>query len=167
MKISFILNGEDVSLEADSGLRLVDILRNSFELRGSKNGCNTGICGTCSVILNGELVKSCLVPAFKVRNSEIITFEGFSQTDEYMDFALGFREAGFDNCSFCMSGKILAAEALLTRNPRPSRNDILRAFQGTRCRCTGPENLVRAVTAVIEHRRRRINEASSERRFSS
>ena len=157
MTIDFILNGEDVSIDVDAGIRLVDILREHFSLTGTKTSCNTGNCGSCSVIFNGEMMKSCLIPAFKVQNSEVITIEGISQTDEYRDYSPDFIEKELVNCGICSSGKILAAETLLSKNQRPSREEILGAFQGIRCRCTSPPNLVRGIMAVIEERRRRLH----------
>ena len=156
MTMSFILNGEDV--EVDSGMenRLVNILRDSFNLLGTKTGCFSGTCGTCSIIFNGNVVKSCLIPAYKIRNCEIITIEGFSQTNEYNDIILGFSETGLENCNFCRTSKILATEVLLSRNMQPSKNEILSAFQGIRCRCTEPEELVLGVISVCEFRRRRL-----------
>ena len=161
MTIDFILNGEDVVIRTDGENRLSDILRGNFRLLRAKAGCYIGTCGSCSVIFNGDVVKSCLIPAFKIRNSEIITIEGFSQTVEYQDIVHGFSEAGVENCGFCNTGKILATEALLGRNPRPSREQILVAFHDIRCRCTEPESLVRGVTAVVEYRRRRLYGRSS------
>ena len=161
MKIEFILNGEDVTVDAEAGNRLVDILRRRFQLTGTKEGCLNGNCGICSIILNGNVVKSCLVPAFKVQDSEIITIEGFSLTDEYQDIVLGFSEAGLEDCGFCTTGKILAAEALISRNLRPSKEEILKAFFGMKCRCTEPEELIPAVLAATEHRRRRLYGRSS------
>jgi carbon-monoxide dehydrogenase small subunit len=108
------------------------------------------------VIFNGAVVQACLIPAFRIRGSEIITIEGFSQTDEYQDIAAGFAEAKVMNCGFCDTGKILAAEALLSRKNRPNREDILAAFNGVRCRCTEPDSLVAGVQAVAEMRRRRL-----------
>ena len=156
MTIGFILNGEDVSVDADPGKRLTDILRRSFNLSRTKKGCYTGICSSCLVIINGDIVQSCLIPLFKVQGSEVITIEGFAQTDEYMDFYLGFKEAGLENCGFCNSGKILTAEALLNRNPRPAREDIIAAFEGIKCRCNSLENLIAGIMSAIEQRRRRI-----------
>ena len=161
MTIGFILNGDDLELESDAENRLVDILRNNLGLLGTKTSCYMGQCGACSIIFkgskggNGEVVKSCLIPAFKVSNSEIITIEGFSQTDEYQDILLGFSEAGLVNCGFCNTGKILTAEALLGRNRDPSRDEILSAFNGIKCRCTEPEELVQGVVKAAEYRRRR------------
>ena len=161
MKMSFILNGEDVEVDSTMENRLVDILRDSFSLLGTKTGCYTGTCGTCSVIFNGNVVKSCLIPAYKIHNCEIITIEGFSQTNEYKDIVLGFSETELENCSFCHTSKILATEVLLSRNMQPSKNEILSAFRGIRCRCTEPEELVSGVMAVCDLRRRRLYGRSS------
>jgi len=154
MTIGFILNGDDLELQSDAENRLVDILRNNFGLLGTKSSCYIGQCGTCSVIFNGEVVKSCLIPAFKVQSSEIITIEGFSQTDEYQDIVQGFADAGLENCGFCSTGKIMTTEALLDKNKNPSREEILSAFNGIKCRCTEPEELVQAVTKAAEYRRK-------------
>ena len=161
MTIGFILNGEDVEARTSAEIRLDDILRDTFSLLGTKAGCNTGNCGACSVILNGDVVKACLIPAFRIRDSEIITIEGFSQTDEYQDIIRAFEEVGVESCGFCDTGKILAMEALLSRNPRPSQDEILAGFHGIRCRCTEPEALVRVVTATVEYRRQRLYGRSS------
>jgi carbon-monoxide dehydrogenase small subunit len=156
MNMGFILNGEDVTADSNPESTLVDILRNNFSLLGAKTGCNIGACGTCLIIFNGNVVKSCLIPAFKIRGCEIITIEGFSQTIDYQDIVLGFSEAGVEDCGFCTTGKILATEALLGRNNAPSREEILAAFNGIRCRCTEPEGLVQGVLAASEYRRRRL-----------
>jgi carbon-monoxide dehydrogenase small subunit len=156
MTIDFILNGEDVVVRCGAELRLVDILRDSFGLTGTKVSCLSGCCGACTVIFNGLIVQSCLIPAFHVRGSEIITIEGFSQTDEYQDIVEGFSRAALWNCAICQNGKILAAEALLERSPRPEGPEILRAFSGVRCRCTDPDTLVKAIQLSAEIRQRRI-----------
>jgi len=161
MTIGFILNGEDVVAHTDPAVRLVDILRNTFKLTGTKAGCCVGNCGACSVIFNGDVVKACLIPAFKIRGSEIITIEGFSQTDEYQEIIRAFSEEGASGCGFCDTGKILAIEALLSRNPRPSKVETLVAFHGIRCRCNDPVELVRVVMAAVEYRRRRLYGRSS------
>ncbi|MDR3147360.1 MAG: 2Fe-2S iron-sulfur cluster binding domain-containing protein [Treponema sp.] len=156
MTIDFILNGEDVVVRGGAELRLVDILRDSFALSGTKTSCLTGCCGACTVIFNGLIVQSCLVPAFRIRGSEVITIEGFSQTDEYQDIAEAFSRSALWSCAVCENGKILAAEALLERIPRPERQDILTAFSGIHCRCTDPDTLVKAVQLAAEIRQRRI-----------
>jgi carbon-monoxide dehydrogenase small subunit len=154
--IDFILNGEDVVARTEADLRLIDILRDTFALSGTKTGCLTGCCGACTVIFNGVIVQSCLIPAFSIRGSEIITIEGFSQTDEYQDIVEGFARTGLENCAVCANGKILAAEALLEQIPRPEKQEILHAFSGIRCRCTDPDALVEAVQAVADIRHGRI-----------
>jgi carbon-monoxide dehydrogenase small subunit len=156
MTIGFILNGEDVSVQINADIRLIDILRRSFSVTGAKPGCLCGRCGACSVIFNGEVTKSCLIPAFRVHGSEIITIEGFSQNDEYQDIISGFARAGVETCGYCTTGKILAVEALLSKNPRPSKAAILAGFQGIKCRCTEPESLVNGVMATADIRQRRL-----------
>lgn len=156
MTIGFILNGEDVVIRVDAERRLIDILRGTFQLMGAKNGCYSGNCGLCSVLLNDEVVNSCLIPAFKISGTEIVTIEGFSQTDEYQDIIRGFSEAGVDNCGYCDAGKILTVEALLSKKPHPDRRDIFQAFQGVKCRCTEPESLINAVLIIADLRQRRL-----------
>jgi carbon-monoxide dehydrogenase small subunit len=162
MNMTFILNGEDVTVDANPESALVDILRNDFNLLGAKTGCNIGACGACLIIFNGNVVKSCLIPAFKIRGCEIITIEGFSQTIDYQDIIQGFSGTSYEDCGFCNTGKILAAEALLSRNNAPSREEILSAFKGVRCRCTEPEGLVQGVLSASEYRRRRLYGHSSK-----
>jgi carbon-monoxide dehydrogenase small subunit len=156
MTIAFILNGDDVVIRTEADIRLIDILRNNFGLTGAKNGCLKGTCGACTVIFNGAITQACLIPAFRIRGSEIITIEGFSQTDEYQDIIGGFSRTALENCGFCTTGKILAAEALLERNSRPNREEILAGFSGIRCRCTDPDSLVEALLAVADIRQRRL-----------
>jgi len=156
MTIGFILNGEDVVLQSDASQRLVDILRDHFNLTGTKAGCYQGRCGTCSIILNGKVVPACQVSAFKVRGGEVITIEGFATTDEYQDIVEGFAKAGVVTCGFCDGGKILATEALLEKEQEPSRETILAAFDGVPCRCTEPGALVAGVTLAAELRRKRL-----------
>jgi carbon-monoxide dehydrogenase small subunit len=156
MTVGFILNGEDVVVRSEPNVRLVDILRVNFGLLGVKTGCLSGKCGFCTVLFNGNVSLACLIPAFKLSGNEIITIEGYSQTDEYHDILLGFSEAGMENCGFCNSSKILATEALLSRNKQPSRSEILAAFNGIKCRCTEPEELIKGVLKVLGHRRRRV-----------
>ena len=156
MNFTFILNGEDVAVYAPAEARLVDILRDDFGLFGAKAACCSGTCGCCSIIFNGNVVKSCLVPVFKIGGSEIITIEGFSQTDEYRDIARGFSQAGLENCAFCDTAKILATQALLGRNSRPAKEEILSAFAGIKCRCTERDELLEGVMAAVEYRGRTL-----------
>jgi carbon-monoxide dehydrogenase small subunit len=156
MTIRFILNGEDELVSAEANQRLIYILREQLELTEAKCGCLNGNCGACSVIFNGIITLSCLIPAFRVQGSEVITLEGFSQTLEYQDIAEGFAKAGVENCGFCDAGKILGAELLLEQTFQPSKEDFLTAFRGIRCRCTNAESLYQGVLAAGDIRRRRI-----------
>ncbi len=156
MTINFILNGEDVTVNADADTRLIDILRREFSLFGAKAGCLGGRCGACSVLFNGETVKACLIPAFRLNWSEVVTIEGFSQNVEYEDIVTLFAELGVETCGYCTTGKILTVESLLSKNPQPSRTAILAGFQGLKCRCTEPEALVNAVVAIADRRQRRL-----------
>jgi carbon-monoxide dehydrogenase small subunit len=167
--VNFILNGEDAEVQTGANTRLLDILRDNFKLMGAKAGCRSGNCGVCFVIVinrensreSGRVMPSCLIPAFHVRGREVITIEGFSQNNEYQDIIEGFSQAGVENCGYCDSAKILVTEALLEQTPRPSRQEILAAFRGIRCRCTDPESLVEGVLAAAETRRRRVYGRSS------
>lgn len=161
MTIGFILNGEDVVVQSAADRRLVDILRENFKLLGAKAGCRLGRCGSCYILFNGKLAPSCLLPAFAVRGGEVVTIEGFAQTDEYQDIVSGFSRAGVENCGYCDAGKILAAEALLDRNPRPSGEEILSAFDGNLCRCTDARLLAEGVAQAAELRQRRLYGRSS------
>jgi carbon-monoxide dehydrogenase small subunit len=156
MTIGFILNGEDVVIRSEADARLIDILRGNFGLLGAKAGCLTGKCGFCSIIFNGRLSQACLIPAFRIRGSEIITIEGFSQTSEYQDILAGFAEAKMENCGYCDAGKILAAETLLEQTASPDREAILAAFSGIKCRCTDRDKLVEAIGITAKLRQRRL-----------
>ncbi|MDR2553479.1 MAG: 2Fe-2S iron-sulfur cluster binding domain-containing protein [Treponema sp.] len=156
MTIRFILNGEDMEIDAEANQRLINILRDQFSLTAAKEGCLKGSCGACAVIYNGSVSPACLIPAFRIQGSEIITLEGFSQTMEYQDIAAGFARAGVDSCGFCDAGKILAAEMLLEEDLRPSREEFTASFRGIRCGCTDTETLYQGVLSAGEERQKRI-----------
>ena len=156
MTVNFILNGEDVSVTCDAGVRLIDILRGDFGLFGAKAGCLTGQCGACSVILNEKVVPACLIPAFRIKGREIITIEGFSQTIEYQEIVDGFASSHVGNCGYCEAGKILCTEALLEQNTAPSNEEILFGFSGIKCRCTNVERILKAVNEIAGIRYRRL-----------
>lgn len=161
MNVSFILNGEDVTVTTEAGVRLIDILRENFKLTGAKSGCLKGQCGACTILLNSKVALACLIPAFKIRGSEIITIEGFSQTDEYNDIVTSFKEVHLGNCGYCEAGKILCTQALLGRNANPSREEIIKSFAGIKCRCTNIERLIEAVNHTIGLRQKRLYGRSS------
>ena len=156
MTISFILNGEDVLIRCEANARLIDILRVNFGLLGAKAGCLIGKCGCCAVLLNGQVIHACLIPAFRLHGSEIITIEGFFQTEEYQDIISGFSQAGLMNCDYCGTSKALNAANLLDKNQRPSPQEILEAFKGIKCRCTDPQQLLEGVEKAAKTRHKRL-----------
>jgi len=156
MIIRFILNGEDVEISVGANQLLISILREQLAHTAAKSGCLCGNCGACSIIFNGAVSPSCMIPAFRIHGCEIITLEGFSQTLEYQDIIDGFAIAGVENCGYCDAGKILSSEILLEQNFQPSKEDFTAAFQGVRCRCTDAESLYQGILAAGELRRRRI-----------
>jgi carbon-monoxide dehydrogenase small subunit len=162
MTIAFILNGEDVTADVEPSRRLIDILRNNFRLNGGKTGCFGGRCGACAVIFNGAVSSACLIPAFRVHGSEVITIEGFSLTEEYNDIMHGFNLHGVENCGFCNASKILLTETLLTEKELPPHDEILAAFDGIRCRCTLGESLTDAVLSASLLRHRRLLERNGK-----
>jgi carbon-monoxide dehydrogenase small subunit len=156
MTVRFILNGEDMEINVESNQRLITILREGFGLGSAKSGCFHGSCGACSVIFNGAVSPSCLIPAFRLQGSEIITLEGFSQQDEDQDIAAGFAETGVESCGYCDAGNILTTELLLETNLQPSKEVFLAAFRSIRCRCTDMEKLYQGILAAGTARQRRI-----------
>jgi carbon-monoxide dehydrogenase small subunit len=157
MTINFILNGEDVIFRGEAESKLIDILRGSFGLFGAKPGCISGQCGACTVIYNGFVSPACLIPAFKIKGCEIITIEGFSQTDEYNEIICAFAEVHLGNCGYCEASKVLCTEALLDRFENPSKDEILLGFSGIKCRCTNIERLIEAVNIIAENRKRSVD----------
>ncbi len=152
MTIDFILNGEDVGVKADALERLSDILRERFDLSSTTSDCRSGICGKCVVFLDGRLVNSCLVPAFKVRGREIVSFEGFKSTDTYAECQRAFAQAGVEFCGFCDHAYAMALGALLDAQVRPSDSAIEETMSSVYCRCATPSTVLRAVRAAVETR---------------
>ena len=156
MTLSFILNGDDVQAKFRSGDRLVDVLREQFGLVAAKADCRKGSCGKCLVLVNGRLVPSCMLPAFRVRGKEVVTFEGYSQTEDFKDIRQGIAESGLETCGFCDAGTVLAIASLLETRQRPPRAEILEYLSMVQCRCSDPETMISAVLAAAEARARRL-----------
>ncbi|MDD3109670.1 MAG: (2Fe-2S)-binding protein [Eubacteriales bacterium] len=148
--ISFVLNGKPASLRTDPLRRLLDILREDFALTGTKEGCGQGECGACAVLLDGQLVNSCLVPAIAVSGKQVLTIEGFRATPRYALLRACFEQAGAVQCGFCTPGMLMAAEALLRRNPAPTQDEIRTALSGNLCRCTGYAAILKAVETAAK-----------------
>lgn len=148
--IRFELNGKKVSTDADPSRRLIDVLRGEFNLTGPKEGCGEGECGACAVLADGILLNSCITPLGNAAGRKILTVEGIRDTEKYRLLEKCFAEAGAVQCGFCTPGMIMAAEALLLKNPAPSEEDIREAISGNLCRCTGYNMIIEAVKAAAE-----------------
>ena len=144
------VNGSEYRLAISPDRMLVDMLRDDLGLTGTKKGCESGECGACSVIMNGKLVNSCLVPAMKADGSEIITVEGLASNGDLHPLQRAFWEKGAVQCGYCTPGMLLAAKHLLDKNPHPSIDEIKTAISGNLCRCTGYKKIIEAIQYVAE-----------------
>ena len=143
--IKFKLNGKNVAVELDPSMRLIDVLREHFSLKGVKEGCGEGSCGACVVLMDGYSVNSCLLPLANVEGREIVTIEGFKETKQFDVLQKAFAEVGGSQCGFCSPGMIIAAQSLLSHNPHPTEEEIRAHMSGNLCRCTGYQAIVQAV----------------------
>ena len=150
MRISLTVNGERREADLWGGESLLSMLRDTLELPGSKNACEQGECGSCSVLLDGELVCSCLVLAAQADGHEVVTVEGLADGDELAPLQRAFLEHGGVQCGFCTPGMLISATALLRANPDPSEDDVRIALSGNLCRCTGYGGIVGAVRDVAQ-----------------
>ena len=150
MKLDFNLNGVQTSVEVEPTMRLLDLLRTSFDLTACKEGCGEGACGACAVLLDGRLVNSCLIPVVLVEGRSVLTLEGYRESDRFKALKQGFEEAGSVQCGFCTPGFILAAEALLSHSPHPTEAEIRSAIEGNLCRCTGYSMIVDGILIAAE-----------------
>jgi aerobic-type carbon monoxide dehydrogenase small subunit (CoxS/CutS family) len=149
MRIEFRLNHQPVAVDASPDITLLTLLRDHLGLTGTKEGCEVGECGACSVILDGRLVNSCLVLAPQVEGREVITIEGMrAPNGGPNDLQENLIEYGAVQCGFCIPGVVLAGEALLMHNPQPTRAEIRVALAGNLCRCTGYQHMVDAIEAT-------------------
>lgn len=152
--ISFFLNGSEVNVTLKDHMRLIDCLRETLNLTGTKEGCGEGECGACTVLVNGQAVNSCLYPAPEAEGKNVLTIEGLQDSENRLSFIQkAFVELGAIQCGFCTPGMILATKALLDSNPDPSDQDIRAALQGNLCRCTGYVQIVEAVKQAAENMR--------------
>jgi len=139
------LNGADRRLEAPSGLKLLDLLRDYAGLTGAKLGCGEGQCGSCTVLLNGRAVKSCLIPATSAAGADVVTIEGLAEGGILHPVQRAFLETSALQCGFCTPGMILGAVALLNANPKPSEEEVIRGMNGHICRCGAYQRIVEAI----------------------
>ena len=151
--IELTVNDEPRELLAPPGTTLLTTLRETLGLTAAKRGCAQGTCGTCTVLLDGEPVMSCLVPVETIDGATVQTLEGVAGADGGLDeVQAAFLEGFATQCGFCTSGMIMAAEGLLAANPEPTRDDVVRAISGNVCRCTGYESIVNAILDAATRR---------------
>ena len=146
--VSVEVNGTTYEREVEARRLLIHFLRDDLDLTGSHVGCDTGNCGACSVLLDGTLVKSCMLLALQADGATIETVEGLAEDEQLSPLQQAFSDHHALQCGYCTPGMLMSATALLRDNPRPSEEDISRAIQGNICRCTGYWNIVTAVKAA-------------------
>ena len=149
-RIHLRVNGEDYEVEVEPRRRLLDVLREDLELTGTKEGCGTGDCGACSVILNGQLINSCLKLAVSADGADILTIEGLAQGGQLHPLQEAFMEKGGLQCGICTPGMLLAAKNLLDENPQPTVDEIRFGLAGNLCRCTGYTKIIESVQEAAE-----------------
>jgi len=142
------INGDEQELYIHTNRTLLDVLRNDLRLTGAKEGCGLGECGTCTVLLDGVPVKSCLVLAAEAEGKEILTVEGLSKDSKLHPVQKAFIENHAFQCGFCTPAMLLTAKALLEKNPDPAEEEIKKAISGNICRCTGYEDIVSAIMSA-------------------
>jgi carbon-monoxide dehydrogenase small subunit len=154
MRIEFWLNGQSTSADAPEDVTLLAFLRDRLGLTGTKEGCGVGECGACSVLVDGKLMNSCLLLAPQIAGRRVTTIEGIRGADGGPnDLQRAFIDQGAVQCGYCIPGMVLAGEALLARNPEPTRQEIREAIAGNLCRCTGYQQIVDAIEVTAEARR--------------
>ena len=150
MTVELTVDGRAIAVDVGADESLLFVLRERLDVRGAKDACWEGVCGSCSVLLDGRLVPACLVPAIQTRGSDVVTVAGLTESGraERVQQALG--EIGAIQCGFCTPGVVVAAVALLERDPSPDEEAIRAALVGNLCRCTGYARIVRAIRAASE-----------------
>ena len=151
-EITVKVNGEDYACEVEGRLTLADFLRHHINLTGTHLGCEHGVCGACTVLVNGKTARGCLMLAVQADESEITTVEGLAVNGELNDLQQAFMEHHALQCGFCTPGMLMTLTELLQENPHPKEQDVRDAISGNICRCTGYQGIVAAVLAVAEQR---------------
>jgi aerobic carbon-monoxide dehydrogenase small subunit len=155
VSISLQVNGERVDAHILPRLNLADFLREHLYLTGTHVGCEHGVCGACTVRMNGEIVRACLILAVQTEGMSVQTIEGLSDSGEVVDLQAAFRDRNALQCGYCTPGMLIAAQDLLQQDPEPSRERIREHLSGNYCRCTGYQAIIDAVEATARSRRGR------------
>jgi aerobic carbon-monoxide dehydrogenase small subunit len=150
LDITLMVNGETVSARVEARKTLVDFLREDLALTGSHVGCEHGVCGACTVLLNGEVVRGCLTFAVQCDGAQVETIEGLSDSGAVADLQRAFQERNALQCGYCTPGILMTMTAFLKEHPSPSEDEVREALSGNICRCTGYQNIVDAMLAAAE-----------------
>jgi carbon-monoxide dehydrogenase small subunit len=150
-QIRLLVNGEEYDLQLEPNRLLLQVLRDEIGLTGTKEGCSIGVCGACSVIIDGRLVSSCLTLAAGCQGKKIETIEGLAKDGKLHPLQQAFIEYGGVQCGICTPGQIMAAKALLDENPKPSEEEVKEWMSGNLCRCTGYYKILESVMAVVNN----------------
>jgi aerobic-type carbon monoxide dehydrogenase small subunit (CoxS/CutS family) len=150
--ISFKLNGKSTTLNVDGDRKLLWVLRTDLGLTGTKYGCGRSLCGACTVVVGKEAVRSCMLPVREVRGKEVTTIEGLAQGEKLHPLQSAFAEQGAVQCGFCTPGMIMNAYALLLKNPKLSRDEIIIGMERNLCRCSAHQRIVQAIESVATKR---------------
>ncbi len=150
IQLNLEINGEREVVDAKANELLIEVLRDRLHLTGTKEACEVGECGSCTVLLNGTAVRSCLMFAFDAVGKEVTTIEGLARDGELDPLQEAFMQTGAVQCGFCIPGMILAAKALLNANPQPSREEIKTHIAGNLCRCTGYVKILEAIEVAAQ-----------------
>jgi carbon-monoxide dehydrogenase small subunit len=152
-QVTTTVNGDEYDYLCEAQQTLLDVLRDELQLSGTKEGCATGDCGACTVMLNGKMVCACLVLAVEANGAKVETIEGMAQGDTLHPLQQKFLELNGTQCGICTPGILIAARALLERNPDPSESEIRYWLAGNLCRCTGYDKIIRSVQAAAKEMR--------------
>ena len=158
--LRFTLNGEEKSLDIDPGISVLKLIRDILDLKGTKEGCGIGECGACTVVVDGKAVNACLMFAAQLDGRDVLTVEGLSKDDVLHPIQQSFIEHHAVQCGFCTPGILMSTRALLEENPKPERNEIVKAISGNLCRCTGYQSIIAGIEDAAE--RCRENENSNK-----
>ena len=151
--MKFTVNGKDYAVVVQSHERLLDVLRDKLGLKGTKEGCSTGDCGICGVLMDGRLVNSCLILAIQARGKRVETIEGMGTAEKLHPIQRAFMKWNASQCGFCIPAMILASKSLLEKTPNPTEEQIKKATSGILCRCTGYVKILEAVKTAAQEMR--------------
>ncbi len=149
--IEFTLNGQIVRTDDDPNTPLLWVVRDTFKLKGSKFGCGAGLCGACTMHVDGQAVRTCVLPVFRVEGKQITTIEGLGSPDSMHPLQAAWTEQSVPQCGYCQSGQIMSAAALLEDNPSPTEQEVDQAMAGNICRCGCYVRIKRAILSVAEN----------------